>query len=182
MAVHDDDEDDKDADADDDVVDHEGGDRDDDDADEAGEGNEDGEDSEEDDAHAAELRRGHPPAAEPPVPAPGPSAYPRPRLHRPAFDRGGNREQRDALAEERFDLLGRIALSLCLIGVLAAVVVRILALLEPRTWSTHDVGNTLLGTELLAVFIGLLAHRRPLGRASVVIGVVLALGAWVLMN
>jgi len=182
MAVHDDEVEDGDGedDAHDEADDREG----DDVQDEGAEDAEDAEDA--DDAQEAEHALSHPlahqPAAALPIPARGPAAYPPPRLHRPAFDRGGNREQRDALAEERFDLLGRIALSLCLIGVLAAVVVRILALVEPRTWSTHDAGNTLIGTELVAVFIGLLAHRRPLGRASVVIGVVLAVGAWVMMD
>jgi len=174
MAVRDDDDEDDAHEQGDEAGDQEEDDRD-------GNEEQDDEAGREDEDSAAHLLA-HQPAADAPVPADGHTALPRPRLHRPAFDRGGNREQRDALAEERFDLLGRIALSLCLIGVLAALVVRILVLVEPRTWSTHDAGNTLLGTELVAVFIGLLAHRRSLGRASVVIGVVLAVGAWVMMT
>jgi len=83
------------------------------------------------------------------------------------------------MADERFDTLGKIALTLCLLGLVCAIVVGVAALTQPRSWTSRDAKNTLLGIELLALFMGTLSRRSPYGLAAMVIGGVLALGAWI---
>jgi hypothetical protein len=84
--------------------------------------------------------------------------------------------------QERGRAFGPVALVLCLAGVVLAVVVGVLALLEPRDWTMRDAGNTLLASEVVAAGVGLLAWRSGFGQAAVVIAGVLAVGALVALR
>jgi hypothetical protein len=77
------------------------------------------------------------------------------------------------------DTIGIIALGLCLAGLVLGISVGVLAVMYPRAWTMRDAGNTLLAAELVAAFVGALARKSGYGASALVIGGVLALGAWV---
>ena len=83
------------------------------------------------------------------------------------------------MANERMEVLGKIALGLCLAGVVLGLGVGVLAIVYPKTWSMPDAANTLIAAELCAGFMGALSRKSASGSSALIIGGVLALGAWV---
>jgi hypothetical protein len=83
------------------------------------------------------------------------------------------------MASERWDALGKVALALCLVGMVVGIGIGVLAVAYPRTWTMRDAGNTLIAAEVFAAFVGVLARKSAYGSSAIVIGGILALGAWV---
>jgi hypothetical protein len=84
------------------------------------------------------------------------------------------------MRREQADIMGKLALGLCVAALALAIAVGILAAASPRSWTMRDAANTLMAGELMAAFIGALAARRSgFGAAAMIIGGVLALGAWI---
>lgn len=82
------------------------------------------------------------------------------------------------LPDRRYDTLGRVALAMCVLGVVVGIAVAIYAISHPRDLSLRDAAQTTLAIELLAGFMGGLARRSSYGKSALVIAIVLALGAW----
>ncbi len=82
------------------------------------------------------------------------------------------------MGNPRWDIIGKLALGLCLASVVLGVVVGILAATSPRTWTMMDARNSLIAGEVGAAFLGALARKSHYGSSAMIIGGVLALGAY----
>jgi hypothetical protein len=82
------------------------------------------------------------------------------------------------MRSERHLVLAKLALGASLGGVVLFIVVAIMAIASPTTWTMTDAANAMLAAEVGAFFLGSLAYRTGIGMSAMVISGVLALGCF----